>query len=102
MLPVTDASIISNLADATILVVNMGKSTRRAIGRTLEILHQVRAALIGTVLNGVSEDMSDGYYRYAGYYSSGAGTAGHTNIDEPGEQDDRGQAGRRTKKAIAP
>ncbi len=102
VLPVTDASIISNLADATILVVNMGKSTRRAIGRTLEILHQVRAALIGTVLNGVSEDMSDGYYRYAGYYSSGAGTAGHTNIDEPGEQDDRGQAGRRTKKAIAP
>ena len=68
VLPVTDAAIISAVADATILVINMGKSTRREISRTVEILHQVHATLIGTVLNGVSEDASDGYYRYSGYY----------------------------------
>ncbi len=68
VLPVTDASIISSLADATILVISMGTSTRREIGRTVEILDQVHAKLVGTVLNGVSQHTSDGYYRYASYY----------------------------------
>jgi polysaccharide biosynthesis transport protein len=69
VLPVTDAAIISGIADGTILVVNMGASTRREIGRTVQLLDQVHATLIGTVLNGVSEDTSDGYYRHSGYYT---------------------------------
>jgi polysaccharide biosynthesis transport protein len=68
VLPVTDAAIISAVADGTILVINMGESTRRDIGRAVEILRQVHATLIGTALNGVSEDTADGYYRYSGYY----------------------------------
>lgn len=67
VLPVTDAAIISASADATILVINMGDSTRREIGRAVEVLGRVHATLVGTVLNGVSGETSDGYYSY-GYH----------------------------------
>jgi capsular exopolysaccharide synthesis family protein len=68
VLPVTDAAVIAGLAEATVLVVNIGESTRREIGRMIEILQQVDAPIIGTVLNGVSADGSDGYYRHTRYY----------------------------------
>jgi polysaccharide biosynthesis transport protein len=70
VLPVTDAAIISAVADATIIVINMGESTRREISRTVEILDQVHASLVGTVLNAISEDTADGYYRYGEYYGA--------------------------------
>ncbi len=70
VLPVTDAAIISAVADATIIVIAMGESTRREISRTVEILDQVHATLVGTVLNAISEDTADGYYRYSDYYGS--------------------------------
>jgi polysaccharide biosynthesis transport protein len=78
VLPVTDAAIISAVADATIIVINMGESNRRGISRTVEILTQVHATLIGTVLNGVSKDSSDGYYRSSTYYGSKS-----TSITDP-------------------
>ncbi|MDP9072931.1 MAG: CpsD/CapB family tyrosine-protein kinase [Actinomycetota bacterium] len=68
VLPVTDAAIISAVADVTIVVIAMGRSTRREISRTVEVLHQVHATIIGTVLNGVSGESADGYYRDSGYY----------------------------------
>ncbi len=68
VLPVTDAAVIASFADATVLVISIGDSTRREVARTIELLTQVEAPLVGTVLNGVSADGSDGYYRYTRYY----------------------------------
>jgi len=61
VLPVTDALVISGLVDATLLVAVAGGTTRREAARTVELLRQVDAPLIGAVLNGVRSDGSYGY-----------------------------------------
>jgi non-specific protein-tyrosine kinase len=67
VLPVTDAALLSSKVDATLIVVTVGSTTRKQLSRTLEILRQVKAPIIGAVLNGVSTDNEYGpdyYYRY--------------------------------------
>jgi polysaccharide biosynthesis transport protein len=70
ILPVTDAAVIARLAEGTILIASAGSTTRREIGRAIELLRQVDAPLIGAVLNGVTADTAEGYYRYSRYYGS--------------------------------
>jgi polysaccharide biosynthesis transport protein len=53
--------------DATILVATAEQTTRRNVRRTLELLRQVGAPLIGVVLNRVSEQEQYGYPRYGAY-----------------------------------
>lgn len=64
VLPVTDAVVLSDRADAVLVVAAAGSSTRRNLGRAVEVLAQVNAPLIGTVLNGVT---GEGIYGYGGY-----------------------------------
>jgi len=68
VLPVTDALVLSGRVDATILVCVSGATTRKDAARAVELLDQVNAPLVGTVLNGVSEANTYGYggqyYRY--------------------------------------
>jgi len=68
VLPVTDAAVLAGRVDATLLVATAGETTRRELHRAHEVLRQVDAHLIGTVLNGVEGDAAYGYsygYRYA-------------------------------------
>lgn len=68
VLPVTDAAVLSSRVDATLLVSTAGTTTRKELQRAYELLKQVDAPLIGTVLNGVSADSSYGYaYQYKYY-----------------------------------
>jgi polysaccharide biosynthesis transport protein len=68
VLPVTDALVISGLVDATLMVAVAGGTTRKEAARTVELLRQVDAPLIGSVLNGVRSDSSYGYgYDYQEY-----------------------------------
>jgi len=68
VLPVTDAAVLSSHIDATLLVATAGVTTRREIARAVELLRQVEAPLVGTVLNGVSHDDAYGYaYNYVYY-----------------------------------
>ena len=60
VLPVTDAVAISPRVQSTILVVNAGMSSRRDLRRSVEVLRQVDAPLLGTVVNGIYRD-HDGY-----------------------------------------
>ncbi|GMU79192.1 MAG: hypothetical protein AMXMBFR46_19850 [Acidimicrobiia bacterium] len=53
VLPVTDALVISGLVDGVLLVANAGSSTKRGLKRATELLHQVEAPMIGTILTGV-------------------------------------------------
>jgi capsular exopolysaccharide synthesis family protein len=66
VLPVTDAAVLASRMDATLLVVTMGSTTRTQLSRTLEILRQVKAPIIGAVLNGVTAESEypEYYYRY--------------------------------------
>ena len=68
-LPVTDALVLSQRVDSTILVTTAGTTTQKAAARAVEMLLQVNAPLAGAVVNGVS--VEGGYGRYAyGYYSA--------------------------------
>ncbi len=66
ILPVTDALILSGQVDATLLVCVAGATTRKDASRAVELLQQVNAPLVGTVLNGVTADSGYGYD--GGYY----------------------------------
>ena len=63
-LPVTDASVLSQLVDSTVLVTTAGGTTRKVAGRAVEMLQQVGAPLVGVVLNGVTTESGYGTYSY--------------------------------------
>ncbi|MBW3626294.1 MAG: polysaccharide biosynthesis tyrosine autokinase [Actinobacteria bacterium] len=67
VLPVTDAMVLSRMVDATILVGTAGQTTRREYQRSFEMLQQVDANLVGTVLNGVEQGGGYGYGYGYGY-----------------------------------
>jgi capsular exopolysaccharide synthesis family protein len=64
---VTDASMISAELDAIALVVKAGQTERSAIDRAMDTIKNVRAPLIGAILNGASQESLGGKYAY--YYS---------------------------------
>jgi capsular exopolysaccharide synthesis family protein len=64
---VTDATMISAEIDAIALIVKAGQTERSAVDRALDIMHNVKAPLIGAILNGASQENLGGKYSY--YYS---------------------------------
>ena len=74
VLPVTDALVVSRLADATIVVADSRTTERKAVRRTLQLLSQVNAPVIGVVLNGLPEGGEYGYgYGYLNELHSAKG-----------------------------
>ncbi len=71
VLPVADALIVSRMVDSTVLVAAAGSSSRRGVRRSVQMLRQVAAPLVGTVLNNVTLTDGDGAYGY-GYYGPGS------------------------------
>ena len=68
LLMVTDATILSRLADGVVLIVEGGVTARGAVLRAHRILAQAGARILGVVMNKVLSHRS-GYY-YGSYYSS--------------------------------
>jgi tyrosine-protein kinase len=66
---VTDAAVMSAWADAVLLVVAHGTTSRRGLARAVELLRQVDAPLVGMILNKVPASEGYGYqgYRYDTY-----------------------------------
>ena len=65
VLPVSDAMIISGLADITLLVCAADRTSTRDITRAVEQLRQVEAPLAGAILNGAGpESAYGGKYGY--------------------------------------
>lgn len=71
LLPVTDAAIVAGRADGAILVTRFGKTTREQLRKATEVLDNVGARLLGTVLNFVPTKGSG--YGYGGYGYGGYG-----------------------------
>jgi succinoglycan biosynthesis transport protein ExoP len=86
VLPVTDAAVLSSRVDATLLVATANVTTRKALARAVEVLANVDAPLVGTVLNGVDAEGGYGYGYGYGYY----------------QQEPNGSRGRKKKDAQAP
>ena len=89
-LSVTDAVVLSPRADAVVLVIRSGKTTKQALRRSRDILTQVSAKVVGVLLNAVDLTSPDYYYyyeyqgKYAGYYRDDE-SSGH---DDDNEDDD--------------
>jgi len=65
VLPVSDALVVSGMVDATLLVASVKASSGRALHRSVEVLHQVDAVIVGTVLNNAESQETYGTYGYS-------------------------------------
>ena len=97
-LPVTDALVLSQQVDSTILVTTAGTTTQKAAARAVEMLLQVNAPVAGAVVNGVSAESGYGRYAY-GYYAAGGipeqtSHNGNGKVEQPGRR-----ARRRSRRA---
>jgi succinoglycan biosynthesis transport protein ExoP len=73
ILSVTDGVILARQADAVVLVVRHGKSSKHVVRRGRDVLLRAGAGITGIVLNAVDLNSPEyyGYYGYSGYsYSS--------------------------------
>ena len=77
ILPVSDALVVSGITDGTILVAGSGSTTRRSIRQALELLRQVDAPLIGTVLNNAEPVSSVGIRELRHARASSNGSVGN-------------------------
>jgi capsular exopolysaccharide synthesis family protein len=68
VIAVTDAQILSTMADGVLLVVSSGQAEKEAAERAKELLMNVKANILGVVLNKVeiNSRKSYGYYYYYG------------------------------------
>jgi succinoglycan biosynthesis transport protein ExoP len=87
-LSVTDAVVLSPRADAIVLVIRSGQTTKQALRRSRDILMQVNAKVSGVLLNAVDLSSPDYYYyyeyqgKYARYYRDG-----ESNDDDDDDSD---------------
>lgn len=65
---VSDALILASQCDGVLLVVKADKTSRALARKSLSTLRQVKAAVIGSVYNGVDENSSDYTYDYTYTY----------------------------------
>jgi capsular exopolysaccharide synthesis family protein len=74
VLSVTDAVLLAREADAVVLVIRQGKSSKHIVRRARDLLLRSGAPVTGILLNAVDVSSPDyyGYYGYSGYSSAGA------------------------------
>jgi tyrosine-protein kinase Etk/Wzc len=74
VLAVTDAAVLGAQTDGVILVISSGETTRNAENRAKTLLNNVRAQILGAVLNNVKAEGRYGsyyHYYYHHYYEPG-------------------------------
>lgn len=64
VLAVTDAQLLANQCDGTILVINSGKTEIESAKKAKEMLVAAKAKLLGVVLNNKKMEKTDYYYYY--------------------------------------
>lgn len=67
VLAVTDAVIMSTVADGTILVTNVETNNKQHLIKAKEVLQKSDANILGIVLNNVEKSSKDDYYYYEYY-----------------------------------
>jgi len=72
ILAATDAALLGSKVDATIIVYRVGKIARVTLRRAKSQLENVKARILGVVLNGIKADISSDFtdydYKYYHYY----------------------------------
>lgn len=86
LLPVTDASLLSNSVDGVILVASIGRSHREQMTEASNVLKKVNANLFGLVLNRAPrKGLGNSYYGF-GYASTYVGYATYYGYGKDGEK----------------
>jgi polysaccharide biosynthesis transport protein len=67
LLAVTDAGLMANSVDGTLIVVRADQADRVAVATAMEQLRQIDANLLGVILNAVGTRWGDGRYAYSYY-----------------------------------
>jgi capsular exopolysaccharide synthesis family protein len=76
VLPVTDAAVLAACADATLMVIAAGVTTKKQARRAVEILQRVDAAPLGVIVNRIPHRGGNFYYGYGYGYRYGRRTDG--------------------------
>jgi succinoglycan biosynthesis transport protein ExoP len=81
LLSVTDSIVLARDADAVVLIVRQGKSSKHALRRARDLLVRSGARITGIALNAVDLNAPEyssyyGYYGYSGYGSEGVDSRG--------------------------
>lgn len=69
LLPVTDAAILTRVADGAIVVIRSGKTTDDELGKALGNLARVNGNVLGAILNRVPTSGADSFGYYTAYQS---------------------------------
>jgi capsular exopolysaccharide synthesis family protein len=81
LLAVTDALVLAPRVDGVILVIDPVKTKRGALRHAIEQLQQVKANLLGVVLNNVRINRSQYYYNRNYYYGKSYGVSDGEPLD---------------------
>jgi capsular exopolysaccharide synthesis family protein len=84
VLPVTDAAVLSNYVDGTLLVIAAGQTRRVELQRAAEKLAQVNAPVVGMVLNEVTRQSGYGYGYGYGYMADAEVPLARVPVPAPG------------------
>jgi polysaccharide biosynthesis transport protein len=79
VIPFSDGRFLSTLADAVVLVVRYEFTTHRAIERSVQLLAEIQAPIVGIVLNDIDLGSPDYHYYNYGYSKSVNGYVRYTN-----------------------
>ncbi len=83
LLAVSDPSAVAAIVDGVVLTMRLRRNLKPLVTRAAKLLESVDANILGTVVNGVSQDAGYGYnygyrdYRYAYQYRYGYGYKGY-------------------------
>jgi capsular exopolysaccharide synthesis family protein len=71
LLPVADALVLGQIADATLMIMSVRQTRKRQLRRALEVLETAHIPLVGAIVNEVTHHSSSRYpsydYGYGGY-----------------------------------
>jgi succinoglycan biosynthesis transport protein ExoP len=95
LLSVTDSVVLARDADAVVMIVRHGKSSKHAMRRARDLLVRSGAPVTGIVLNAVDLNSPEyyayyGYYGYTGYAAAGVDSAGWESKTDNKEWNSRG------------
>jgi capsular exopolysaccharide synthesis family protein len=97
LLSVTDSIVLARDADAVVLIVRQGKSSKHALRRARDLLLRSGARITGIALNAVDLNSPEYYayygsYGYTGYASEGVDSAGWEPRSGRGRKSDGGKS----------
>ena len=96
LLSVTDSVVLARDADAVVMIVRHGKSSKHAMRRARDLLVRSGAPVTGIVLNAVDLNSPEyyayyGYYGYTGYAAAGVDSAGWDSRADDGKDNTPGK-----------